>query len=285
MTCIEFKGAIKDYLEGKLPENRRSEFSEHLLNCQYCRREIGENIADIISGNKDQVKKGTSRIAIISFVVFILCIFLAIISLQYIKLREYAGGEISPITEETKRRLSQQQEKMKAERAATKSDPNEPGDIHSEIEERDTGEDFSQYSGSELLARLAECRTENNHKCISAASLYLARKSEGSERRKYRLSAIEALVEQTACSAAMLQIMLLFKENPEIDEINLAHFLNAKCYVREKNYRDAEKILRMIEKDAPALKKNIAELREEIKKGEKYGSKTKPEGIQNRDSP
>ncbi|GEM_PF-1744580 len=285
MTCIEFKAAIKDYLEGRLSDNQKSEFSEHLINCQYCRRDIGEDIAGIILNRNTQASKGTTRTVVISFVIFILFLFLAVIFLRYIKLKEYEVGEITPLSRKAKDRLTGQNKKTDSNVGVEIKSPDDMGKNQEERDDKHTEEDFSQYSISELLKRLSECRSKNDYRCISSASLYLAKKSEGSERRKYRLSAIEAFVEQALCSSAMLQIMLLFKENPEIDEINMAHFLNAKCYVKEKNYKDAEKILKMIEKDTPSLSDKIAELRDEIKKGDKDGSEAKSEGIQDRDSP
>lgn len=285
MTCIEFKNLLKDYLEGRLPESRKIEFNEHLISCEFCRKEMGENIAGFITREQMNRKGETKNKYILFFIAFLIFLFLAIISVQYMKISNYRGGEMSPLSEKTKDRLGHIK-KEKDVTTALNSTENKVAEEESQSQEESVErEDFSEYSRSELIKRLSECKKKNENRCIASASLYLAKKSEGEERRKFRLNAIEALVEEGLCSNAMLNIMLLFKENPEPKEVLLAHFLNAKCYVKEKNYRDAEKILSMIEKDAKELKDDIKRLREEIKKGEENGKQTKSEGVQDRDSP
>ncbi len=274
MICSEFKSIIKDYLNGRLSGSKEAEFREHLLSCESCRRDMGEDIADIIS--KEQVypyhkTKEYNNKYVIFFVAFLLLVFLLLISMQYIKIREYSGTEIKPLTDETKNRLLNSQKDKKISPSEAQRD------LHTEKKDRfeqdveDTEEDFLKYSNSELNDKLIACKSEKNYSCISKVSLYLAKKNEDEKRRLYRLIGIEALVELSQCSAAMLQIMLLLKENPSISEINRAHFLNAKCYFKEKNYQEAEKILSKIEKDAKDLKEEILKLREEIKKGERDG--------------
>ncbi len=284
MTCSEFKTLIKDYLEGRLSESRKTEFREHLLSCEYCRREMGENIAGIISGGQSAGKREQGNRYVLFFVAFIIFIFLAVISMQYMKLREYRGGEINPLSKDTRERLSGQHKPKppsvpQQNVSQANEEPTDSGD------DNDKGEDFSSYSSTELKARLSDCIDSKDYNCISKAALYLTKMTKGQERKKYRLMAIESLVELSDCASAMLQIMLFFKESPEIPDIHRAHFLNARCYAKEKNYKDAEKILSMIEKDAPELKEEIIKLREEIRKGEKNGKQTEPEGVQDRDSP
>ncbi|MGB9600452.1 MAG: anti-sigma factor family protein [Myxococcota bacterium] len=287
MTCIEFKTLLKDYFEGRLPENRRVEFNEHLLSCEYCRKEMGEDIANFISGDEIGKKGEGKNKYVLFFVAFIILIFLTIISMQYLKIREYRGGEIKPLSEQTRARLGHIKKESKEHKVvdtpSTTSASDGLGD--SSLRDKEELEDFSEYSKGELLRRLSECSENREYRCIASLSLYLAKKSEGSERKKFRLNAIEALVETGLCSNAMLNIMQLLKENPEPKEVLFAHFLNAKCYVKEKNYLEAEKILSMIEKDAKDLQGEIKRLREEIKKGEEDGEQTKSKGVQDRDSP
>ncbi|MCX7957548.1 MAG: hypothetical protein N3B13_00680, partial [Deltaproteobacteria bacterium] len=170
------------------------------------------------------------------------------------------------------------------DRKISQDTENKTAEIREESEERND-EDFSAYSSAELKDKLSDCINTKDYRCIARAALNLAKTGKEEEKRKYRMVAIESLVELTDCASAMLQIMLLFKENPDIREIHRAHFLNARCYLKEKNFRDAKRILSMIENDAPELKGEIAKLREEIKKGEEDGKQTKSEGVQDRDSP
>ena len=282
MNCSEFKGAIKDYLEGRLSESRRAEFREHLLSCDYCKRDMGSEVAALLSGDKGGGFQRESRQRYpLYFALFILFVLLMVICLEYFKIREYSGGEMSPISvgkssHLTGGHLKKVENTERAEGNAVSNEEQGNSDVASVAnpEPEDSageGEDFSSYSRSELKNRLSECMKEKEYKCISSAAIFLAKKSSGSERREYRLLAIEALVEQMDCSAAMLNIMVLFKESPDREQVNRAHLLNARCYIKEKNFRDAEKIISMVEKDAPEMKEEIAKLRKEIKEGEGDG--------------
>ncbi len=275
---------IRDYLRGRLTDPRRLEFKEHLLSCEYCKRDIGDEIARSMTEDQIEPRKTDNQRYMLYFVLFILLVFLVVVSIQYMRLREYQVGEMNPVSEEQSLRLRESVNKNKElvnrnednKGAVAKSNDEE----EKENSEDSNVEDFSAYTRSELLSRVEECRKQNDYHCISSASIQLVKKSTDNERRKYRLMAIEALVEMESCSAAMLNIMMLFKENPEIKEIHRAHFLNAKCYFKEKNFSEARKILNMIEKDATELKEDIKQLKTEIEKGEEDGRKAKPEGIQ-----
>ncbi|MCX7943399.1 MAG: hypothetical protein N2746_02685 [Deltaproteobacteria bacterium] len=286
MTCLEFKEAVKDYIAGRLPEDLKTEFKEHLLSCNFCRRDMGEHIAAIISGEQDSDKKDKNR-RYLFFIAFITFIILTTVVIQFTKIKEYNLGEIKPISEPIKERLSEQQrikKQLLESKSAMDPDNNKPNEIDRENSEVEV-EDFSSYSIAELKSKLISCKEKGDHRCIAKAALFAAKQSIEEERRRFRMMAIESLVEIADCSTAMLQIMLLLKENPPTDDAMRAHLLNAMCYVKEKNFRDAERILSMLERDAPKLRAEITKIREEIKKGVGDGRQTKSKGIQDRDSP
>jgi len=243
---------------------------------------MGSEIATLLSGDRGGgIQRENRQRYPLYFALFILFVLLIIVCLEYFKIREYSGGEMSPISVGKSSHLSGvhlkkagNMERVDGNTGSKVEHGNSNIESIANIEAEDgaeEGEDFSSYSRSELKSRLSECMKEKEYKCVSSAAIFLAKKSSGSERREYRLLAIEALVEQMACSAAMLNIMMLFKESPDREQVNRAHLLNARCYIKEKNFRDAEKIISMVEKDAPEMKEEIAKLRKEIKEGENDG--------------
>lgn len=283
MTCLEFKNSIRDYLEGRLTDRRKIEFKEHLISCKYCREEMGENIVGIILRADVEDRRRFEKY-IILFAVFV--VFGSLIAIASIFLSvDYKTTSPTPISEETKKRIlgshNSSKKKLNIERQET---VNPVVDESLEIE-NNPNEDFSNYSVVDLKARLSDCHKTKDYRCVSLVALNLIKLSEGEEKRRYRMIAIESFVELAECSSAMLQIMALFKENPSREEVQRAHLLNAACYIKERNFKEAEKIILLVEKDFPNLKKEITKLRDEIKKGVENGKQAEPKGVQDRDSP
>ena len=280
MNCSEFKNSIKDYIEGRLSEGKRMEFKEHLLSCEHCRRDMGE-VASILSEDRGDVQRDKRQNSILYFAIFVLFVLMVAVSVEFLRTEREDTGSLKPLGRKIELHSTGDNKEGNFD---IKGATTLPGSIRDNvnIEKEDSPntdvqegveevEDFSRYSVSELKGRLRECLKTKDFKCISSAAMFLTKKTEGSERRGLRLMAIDALVEQGLCAAAMIHIMMLLKENPERNEVYRAHLLNARCYIKEKNFGDAEKIISMVEKEAPEFEDEIARLRMEIKKGEKDG--------------
>lgn len=276
MNCNEFKNSIREYLRGGLSSAERSEFREHLLLCEYCKKDIGEEIARYMEEEQTGPKKEGRQRYTLYFILFILFAFLIVISIQYLKPKEYKPEEATPISEARRSKLIKSASRNNSKKDQKKIEDSSVRDQVLADYGKDAGaeeypEDFSIYSRSELLSRIEDCKEKGDYRCISQASMQLAKMSTGENRRRFRLMAIEALVEMRSCSAAMLNIMMLFKEDPDKKEIHRSHLLNARCYIKEKNFSEARKILDMIERDATELRDEIQSLRSEIEKGDGDG--------------
>lgn len=276
MNCNEFKNSVREYLRGGLSSAERSEFREHLLSCEYCKKDIGEEIARYIEEEQADPKRAGRQRYTLYFILFMLFAFLIVVIIQYLKLKEYKPEDATPILEAPRSNLIEPASWNKSKKGQRKAEESSARDYMLTDYGKDAGaegypEDFSIYSRSELLSRMEDCKKKGDYRCISQASMQLAKMSSGENRRRFRLMAIEALVEMGSCSAAMLNIMMLFKEDPDKKEIHRSHLLNAKCYIKEKNFSEARKILDMIEGDATELRDEIHSLRSEIEKGERDG--------------